>query len=329
MKALKARAILATSVGVVLLAVIFAVVGLSPVIAAVRGIGVDGFAAFCASWLLVLAVLGLAWFTATPGLPLRRAGAFIWGRVVRESAADILPFSQVGGLLVGAGALLRSGLSEALVFASMIVDLTAEMGAQVIYTLGGVGALLWVLAGRRGDAPVLWSAVGGLVLILLATIAFALVQRRGPAWVGAVAERWLPGSIARGKAVGAALDDIYGRRGRVLLAVFLHLLGWIGSGVVSWIALTFMGAGIPLWAVLAIESLMHAVRSIGFMIPGALGVQEGAYVLLGPLFGLHAGEALALSLIKRGRDLLIGVPTLLVWQAREGRRMLGAESAGE
>ena len=38
------------------------------------------------------------------------------------------------------------------------------------------------------------------------------------------------------------------------------------------------------------------------------------------LFGIGADAALALSLIKRGRDLVIGVPALLAWQALEGRQ---------
>jgi hypothetical protein len=56
------------------------------------------------------------------------------------------------------------------------------------------------------------------------------------------------------------------------------------------------------------------------MVPNALGVQEGGLVLLGGMFGIGPDAALALSLVKRGRDLVIGVPALLAWQLVEGRR---------
>ena len=56
----------------------------------------------------------------------------------------------------------------------------------------------------------------------------------------------------------------------------------------------------------------------------ALGVQEGAYVLLAPLFGVGTDTALAMSVLKRARDVAIGVPVLLLWQAAEGRRALTA-----
>ena len=48
--------------------------------------------------------------------------------------------------------------------------------------------------------------------------------------------------------------------------------------------------------------------------PGALGVQEAGYALLMPLFGLPAEMGLAVSLLKRARDIVIGVPVLLAWQ---------------
>jgi hypothetical protein len=54
-------------------------------------------------------------------------------------------------------------------------------------------------------------------------------------------------------------------------------------------------------------------------VPAALGIQEGAYVVLGGLFGISPEVALALSLLKRARSLLLGVPPLLLWQVAEGR----------
>jgi hypothetical protein len=42
-----------------------------------------------------------------------------------------------------------------------------------------------------------------------------------------------------------------------------------------------------------------------------LGIQEGGYLLLAPLAGLAPDAALALSLAKRARELLLGLPGLL------------------
>ena len=66
------------------------------------------------------------------------------------------------------------------------------------------------------------------------------------------------------------------------------------------------------------SSDLQAVRGAAFAIPGALGVQEGGYLLLAPLAGLHPDTALALSLAKRAREVLLGVPGLLHLHASEG-----------
>ena len=50
----------------------------------------------------------------------------------------------------------------------------------------------------------------------------------------------------------------------------------------------------------------------------ALERHRVAYVLIGASFGLTPEMALAVSLLKRARDLVIGLPALGVWQAVEG-----------
>jgi len=66
-----------------------------------------------------------------------------------------------------------------------------------------------------------------------------------------------------------------------------------------------------------IESLGQALKSFGFMIPGSLGVQEGAILLLGRAVGLAAEVAIAVAVLRRLRDLLLGLPVLALWQWQE------------
>ena len=55
------------------------------------------------------------------------------------------------------------------------------------------------------------------------------------------------------------------------------------------------------------------------MIPGSLGVQEGGYVLLALHIGLPPDAALALSLFKRFREVLLGLPGMVCLVVRERR----------
>ncbi|GAB4283858.1 MAG: hypothetical protein Kow0092_38510 [Deferrisomatales bacterium] len=136
-----------------------------------------------------------------------------------------------------------------------------------------------------------------------------------------------PGSALVGG--GAELDREVGalyRRRRDLAVCFLwRLASWVlGAGEV-WLALRLLGNPVGWADALVLESLGQAVRSLGFFVPGALGVQEGGFLVLGALVGLPAEAALALSLAKRVRELELGLPGLLAWSVAEGRRLLPGE----
>jgi Uncharacterised protein family (UPF0104). len=160
---------------------------------------------------------------------------------------------------------------------------------------------------------------------LVISILFIAAQQRGfgllERLAHRLARRWAAVAAAGAAAIQEAIGAIYRRRGRGSLAGFaLHLICWILSAVEPWLALRWMGAPLGFEAVLAIESLLYAVRSVGFAIPDALGIQEGAYILLCGLFGIGPEVALSLSLLKRARDLSLGVPALLAWQLMETGR---------
>ncbi len=316
----RAVILLLTLAGLAAAAWIVRDVGFAPVLAAVARIGWGGFALYCAYSLIVLALLGVAWRAVAPdGGPV---AAFAWARTVREGATDVLPFAQIGGLVVGGRVLTARGLPADLVYASMIADQTTEMGSQAVFTLFGVAALVMALGGMFDHAGVLKLVLAGLgvALALLAAVAFG--QRPLLRLAARLAARVLPASAGSFDAVAARLAAIYRAPGGVALSFAANLAAWVASGLGAWLALQLIGVHVGAVAVVAIEALVFAVRSIAFAVPGALGVQEGAYLLLAPLFGIDPGVAVALSLLKRARDLTIGLPALVAWQAGEGRKLL-------
>jgi uncharacterized membrane protein YbhN (UPF0104 family) len=85
-----------------------------------------------------------------------------------------------------------------------------------------------------------------------------------------------------------------------------------------WIALWALGSPVTVWDAIILESLLQLVRGVAFIVPAALGVQEGALLGLGIAFGLAPETGLALSLVRRVRDLSLGIPGLIAWQLSEG-----------
>ena len=217
--------------------------------------------------------------------------------------------------------LILHGVAAAVAVATTVVDLTFEVASQIAYTALGLGLLVWLQPSTTFAVPV---AVG-LAVAVVAVIAFAAVQRRGAGIFERFGSR-IAGDRLTAMAVGAEtlqdqIHEIHRRDRRLWSCFLLHLIAWLASGAEAWLALRLMGVPIAIAPVLALESLLYAIRSVAFIVPNAIGVQEGAYVMLGASFGLTPDFALGLSLLKRGRDLLLGIPALLAWQIIESRRL--------
>jgi putative membrane protein len=315
---MKTWPVLAAIAGVVAMAALVGYFGAGAVMRSLLAVGGAGFIAICAIHLALIAVMGLAWRALLPGAP---AGTLIWARLVRDSGSEALPLSQVGGYLLGARALALAGVPGTLAAASTIVDVTLEFVAQLAYTALGLAWLIRLQPDSRVALPVLL----GLAVAVPVATAFVLVQRRGIGLLDRIARHLGRGWAERGAAGAAvlhgALADIYRRRRGLWTSFVLHLACWIASAVEVWLALRLAGEPLPFGAVLAIESLLYAIRTAAFVVPQGVGVQEGAYVLLGAGFGLTPEMSLALSLLKRARDLAIGLPAIAIWQGIESTRL--------
>jgi len=293
--------------------------GFAAVVDATASIGWGGFALLCVYALANFAVLGWAWYALMPGAPFP---GFVWGRIVRDAAGEVLPFSQIGGILIGVRALVLRGMAAPSAFASAIADVTTEMMAQIVFILIGVA----LFAAHSG--PTLPAAtVSGIVFALSGSIAFIVLQRRGLEIAEKLAERFIPAMARQTRAFHAAVKDIYEHPARLAASSAIHLVGWIASAGGTWLAIRLIGGNIDIGGAIAIESILCALRSAAVVVPGALGVQEAGYALLLPLFGLPVEMGLAVSLLKRAREIAIGAPVLLMWQGLEGRRAFAAPEA--
>ena len=322
---MKLFSVLAAIVGLALIAGLVAHFGAGAVTHTLVAIGWQGFAAVCSIHLALIAVMGVAWGVLLPGT---RLWVPIWGRVIRDSGSELLPISQVGGYVLGARAVALTGVSGTSATASTIVDVTLELFGQLVYTALGVVCLIRL----RPEVTLTGTITAGLAVAGFLAAAFVAVQRRGFDLLGRLARMlgrgWAEKTVAGAVALHAALTRIYRRPQRVFFSFVLHLVCWVASTLEAWVALRFAGAALDFATVLVIESLLYAARSVAFAIPNAVGVQEGAYILLGASFGLTAETALALSLLKRARDLMIGLPALAAWQLVESGRLWHRTIAG-
>jgi putative membrane protein len=314
----KLFSVLAAIVGLSLIAALVFHFGPQAITRPLIAVGWTGFAAVCSIHLALIVVMGIAWGVLMPGTSF---WVPVWGRLVRDSGSELLPLSQIGGYVLGARAVTLAGVGGTTATASTIVDVTLELFGQLAYTALGLSSLIYV----EQDAAIATPVAIGLAAGALLAAAFLVVQRRGFDVFGRFARvlgrGWADKTAAGAAALHAALTAIYRRRGRVLSSFVLHLACWIASTLEAWVALRFAGAPLGFATVLVIESLLYAARSMAFAVPNAVGVQEGAYILLGASFGLTPETALALSLLKRARDMTTGLPALATWQLLESGRL--------
>lgn len=276
-----------------------------------------GLTIILALHVVVIAIDGMSWRTLLPKRDAATFSLLVWARWVRESTNLLLPVAQVGGEVAGVRLLTLNGVSLRIASASVILDKLSEGVSQLVFAMLGLG----ILIAARGVSDLALAIASALAIISIAVIGVVAVQRAG-GFDGA--ERWLLGVCTRihPRAPDALASVVETMRstGRVrpfALSVGQHLAAWcIGSGE-TWLALRFMGHPISVPTALAIESLGSVITAAGFIVPGAIGVQESGYMAIGAALGLPAELGLAMSLVKRARQILLGVPALASWQASE------------
>ncbi|MCB2099673.1 MAG: flippase-like domain-containing protein [Rhodobacterales bacterium] len=231
-------------------------------------------------------------------------------RWIGESVNSLLPVAQVGGDVARARLIRLGGVAGGWAGASVVVDFTVGLAAQLAFTV----VALIPLAGT-GDAT-------GAVLSVLAAAAliagFVAAQRAGG--LSRIGQRLGPRleGLAAGVAdVEARMADLYRDRKALAGCFAWRFGGWFVRAGETAILLWFMGQPVGVVAVLAVEALGQAARSAAFLIPGAVGVQEGGIVAAGLLAGLDLETALALAVARRARELLNGLPGLLAWMLAE------------
>jgi putative membrane protein len=325
---MKLRIVVIAALGAALALYLVAFVGIGAVFSAAVAVGWSGFAILCLYALALFLILGVAWYVLLPDSRDQSVWVFVGARMVRDAATEVLPFAQLGGIVAGARAAILMGLTSAVAFASTVVDVTTEMLAQIAFVALGL-AILGVQGPRTSFAASLTTAsVIGLGVAAVGCGLFFTLQRRSLWLTGKLAARLLRGADAAGTTVAATFKAIHRSPARVGLSSTLHLVGWVASAIGTWIAFRLIGAHVSLMPVVAIESLVCAARSAAVFVPNALGVQEAAYAVLAPLFGVGAEFGLAVSLLKRARDIAMGVPILLIWHAAEGQRALTRKPSG-
>jgi uncharacterized protein (TIRG00374 family) len=214
--------------------------------------------------------------------------------------------AAVGGEPVKA-MLLRPAVPLDRTVAALVIDKTVITMAQLVFLTVGL-----VIARASLPLPpafldlmtwLLWIevvAVGGFVLVQTVEV----VGRGLAAMARALRPALLPRieSLRRfERTVAAFYRGHPARLGAVLL---WHLLGWAVASLEVYTVLRVLGVDITLSGALVLEAFTTAVRFLSFMVPANVGALEAGAMVAFEAFGLGAGLGLAVSLLRRLRQLV-------------------------
>lgn len=282
-----------------------------------------GLALVAAFHLLPLALdAGAIFVMLDPRIARRSIRDALLTRWVGESVNSLLPAGQIGGPVLMVRSLAQRGVRLRDAAAAITVSTAMQALAQIAFALLGL-ALFGAFATHRSLTDLRGPVLIATATLALFVLAFLWAQRRG--FFGRVlrmasktfGRRDLSALTTQADAVDEAVRASYGDRNKVAATFGLSFVGWVvGTGEV-WLALMLLGHPVDWLDALLLESAGQAIRGAAFAIPGALGAQEGGYLLLAPLVGLPPDAALALSLAKRAREFALGLPGLLYLNLNE------------
>jgi putative membrane protein len=265
---------------------------------------------------------GFSWWILFPKRQRPRLGRLLWVRWIGEAVTNLLPVSSLGGDIVRARWITDPGIPLRITSGTVVVNITMGVLSQIGFTLFGIGLLARTTGASLGALSA-WN----MLFLMLAIGAFCGLQHFGIFRLLKIITASLaqaPGIsalLAAGDRMDAAIREMYADHRSIAISFGWSVAYWVSGCIEVWIALYSIGVRASLTNALIIESAIQGVRSAAFFLPGSLGVQEGGYLIVCKLLGIPGDAALALSLIRRARELILGVPGLIAWQILEfGRR---------
>lgn len=277
-------------------------------------------AASLASHLPQLALTGLGWLALLPRALRPSFPRMFLLRWYREAYDSLVPAGAVVGQAAVTRLMVRGGMPMDLAAGTATIGITLEAVSQTLFTL--IGLATFVALGRATEATGFW--IGGGVA---AFTAVALVALQRPWALGLLrrvlerlARRWprlQPDWLDRFQ---ASILRLHEDRKALALATLAYLANWMMGSIEMFLLLAIVGFPVSFAEAVVIESFAQVIRSAGFLLPGAALVQEGAIVAACALIGVPPGAALNAALIRRTREILVGLTGLVAWRRDEMRQ---------
>jgi putative membrane protein len=248
-------------------------------------------------------------------------GYLLWVTIVREGIDRLLPVASVGGGIAGVRLTGWRGIPGAAAAATVAAEVVLTMAALYVFTAVGLFLLSELGASDQTYRHVLIALLLSLPIPVLTGVLLrygSVFGRLEALLRPMLGENALSGGAA---ALDRELRACLSRGWALTFAGVLQLAAFFSASFEVWLALRLFGHPVDARAAIMLESMTQAMRHLAFVVPAGLGVQEAGFVLFGHALGISGELALAVSMAKRLREVLCGVPALISWQLAEASRL--------
>jgi uncharacterized protein (TIRG00374 family) len=242
-------------------------------------------------------------------------------RLAGEAVNGVTPFVDIGGeFLKVALAAKRFGLEKKAVIPTVVIERVALLASEVAFWFAGLAAALLLVPEVR-HARAAWIAAAAVSV----PVVFALywITRKGffAAFYVNVVKRWVKAEEALTRDLEGKIQDVDARisqfctqePGRNVVTFVLHFVGWVAGGIETWAMFHICGVPLSVGEGIMIEALFQLLKTASFFIPGNLGAQEAGLAYFGGWFGYAGPVGVAVSLLKRLRQLAWTLAGFAIW----------------
>ena len=271
------------------------------------------------------------WFTFPPALRSGTLTRLFFVRLAGTALNTTLPAASVGGEPAKVY-LLANNFPVATVIATVMTSTLLFTLAKAGFIAGGT---LLTVEKFHLSREFMIGMVAGFVVTLIGAVGFLLFQLRGfSAWTHRIIgwlplpEKWADGIQQMVPHVDAEISSLFRSRPRdLIMALCSHWMAFACGVVQVVLLLGWLGLPRSVSASIAIESFSMVLGFVAFMVPGALGVQEGGKLLIFTAIGLPAAAGVTVGIAFRLTSIVCAGAGLLTLAVLKGRKR--AESAVE
>jgi len=230
-------------------------------------------------------------------------------RQIGEAYNVITPLGTMGGEPVKAQLLKdHHGLTFKQGLASLIITRTTLLVGLITFFIPGI---ILIFQSESISGELKYVSLTGMVIFTILIFLFFLFQITGmlgvlTSWAERLVPRWAGHAfLDQLKTLDGLMSSLYREHpDRPLKSIFYAFAGWVVGLGELYFALYFLGYDPTLTELWIIEALLQLVKVASFYIPMSLGAQESGLVIIFIALGLPGDMGLAISFMRRIRDLL-------------------------